>query len=51
MAYYFFSGEALEEVVREISRYTMAEIEFTDPRGRRHTYRRSFPRRGNRDNV
>ena len=26
-----FSGEALEEVVREISRYTMAEIEFTDP--------------------
>ena len=26
-----FSGEALEEVVREIGRYTMAEIEFADP--------------------
>ena len=26
-----FSGEALEEVVHEIGRYTMAEIEFTDP--------------------
>ena len=26
-----FSGESLEEVVREISRYTMAEIEFADP--------------------
>ena len=26
-----FSGEALEEVVREIGRYTMAEIDFTDP--------------------
>jgi transmembrane sensor len=26
-----FSGESLEEVVREISRYTVAEIEFADP--------------------
>lgn len=26
-----FSGEALDEVVREIGRYTMAEIEFADP--------------------
>ena len=26
-----FSGEALEDVVDEISRYTMAQIEFADP--------------------